>query len=108
MNTKKKKNNTRIIANDPMQQELDNLPDIVCEKEDIICSMKEEAEVSKNWINDGILRRYIKKSGDKRLSVRTRKLIKVKSCVTYINYSKDLHKKLRKQVKLLLSEVQEK
>ncbi len=106
MNTKKKKNNTRIIANDPMQQELDDLPDIACEKEDIIYSMKEEAEFSKNWISDGLLRRYINKTGDKRLSVRTRKLIKVKSYVTYINYSKELHKRLRKQVKLLLSEIQ--
>jgi hypothetical protein len=90
-----------------IKNELNSLPDIACEKEDITCAMKDEAEFSRSRINDSLLRRYIKQTGDNRLNARTRKLIKIKSYDTYISLRKKLHKDLKRQVKELLLEVQE-
>jgi len=107
MNTKERREDTKIKAKNSMQIELDKFPDIGCEKEDIVCAMKDEAEFSRNWINDSLLRRYIKKSGDDRLDAKTRKLIKLKSYETYISYSKELRRDLCKQTKILLSNIKE-
>lgn len=90
-----------------IKQELDNLPDIDSEEEDIVCAMRDEAEFSRNWINDCILRQHSKKIGDNRLNARTRKLIKVKSYMTYIGLSKKLQNNLKRKEKALLSEIQE-
>ena len=95
------------MSNHTIKQELDNLPDIDSEEEDIVCAMNDEAEFSRNWINDCILRRYSKKIGDNRLSARIRKLIKIKSYMTYIGLSKKLQNNLRRKEKALLSEIQE-
>ena len=63
-----------------LKQTLNDLPEVgSCEKEDITCAMKDEAEFSSNWIHDSLLRRYIKKTDDIRLSADTRKLIKTKT-----------------------------
>jgi len=95
------------MGNNIIKQELNDLPEIACEKEDIIFAMKDEAEFLRNWINDSLLRRYVKKTGDKRLNARMRNLIKIKSYDTYINLSKSLHKDLKKQVKEHLLDIQE-
>ena len=96
------------MKSDNIKQELDALPDLGCEEEDIICSIRDEAEFSRSWINDCILRRHIKKTGEVRLSADTRKLIKAKSYDDYIALSKSLQRNLKKQAKALISEIQKK
>ena len=103
MSTKK---DNKVMNINAIREQLNSFPDIICEKEDIICAMKDEAEFSRAWVNDGLLRRYIKETGDKRLDVRTRKLIKIKSYNTYIDLSNQLRKSLQKQKKELLSEIE--
>ena len=75
-----------------LKQTLKDMPDIGCEEEDIAYSMQEEAEFSRSWINDALLRRYIRKTGEERLSADTRKLIKARSYDDYIALSKRIHR----------------
>lgn len=90
-------------------QTIENIPDVGrCEKEDIINAMQENAEFSRSWINDSILRRYIKKTGDERLNADTRKLIKAKSYDDYIELSKSIQRNLKKQAQALLEEIRNK
>jgi len=92
-----------------IKRTLNDLPDVgSCEKEDITHAMKDEAEFSSSWIHDSILRRYIRKTGDERLSADTRKLIKAKSYDDYIALSKCIHRMLQKKAKALLFEVHKK
>ena len=93
------------MKNTAIEQELESLPDLGCEGEDIAHAMRDESEFSRNWINDCILTRHIKKTGNDRLSAKTRKLIKIKSYTTYISLSKKLCNDLQKQMKKLLSEI---
>lgn len=92
-----------------LKQTLNALPDVgSCEKEDIIRAMNDEAEFSSSWIHDSLLRRYIKKTGDERLSADTRKLIKAKSYDDYIALSKRIHRTLQGKAKALLTDIQSK
>jgi len=75
------------------------------EEEDIAYTMRDEAEFSRSWINDCLLRQYSKKTGEKRLSINTRKLIKVQSYNEYIRLGKELHQKLRIKAQVLLDEI---
>ena len=104
---KKISKHNEMLVNSALQEELDNLSEIVCEKEDIVGSMKDEAGFSRNWINDALLRRYIKKTGDNHLNAKTRKLIKIKSYLIYFNYSREVREELSKQIAPLISEIQE-
>ncbi len=90
-----------------LKQTLNDLPEVgLCEKEDITRAMKDEAEFSSSWIHDSLLRRYIKKTGEERLSADTRMLIKAKSYDDYIALSKRIHCDLRKKMKALLPDIQ--
>jgi len=92
-----------------LKQTLSDLPDVgLCEKEDITRAMQDEAEFSSSWIYDSLLRRYIRKTGDERLSADTRKLIKAKSYDDYIALSKCIHRALQENAKALLSEIKDK
>lgn len=91
-----------------IKQTLNDLSDVGCEEEDIVYAMREEVEFSRSWINDSILRCYIRKTGDKRLSADTRELIKVKSYDTYISFSEELQRDLMKQIEALKLGIQNK
>ncbi len=77
------------------------------EEEDIAYTMRDEAEFSRNWINDCLLRQYSKKAGEERLSVNTRKLIKVQSYNEYLRLGKELHRKMKEQAQTLLDEIKD-
>ncbi len=97
------------MTSEKLKQTLNDLPDVgSCEKEDITRTMEDDAEFSSNWIHDSILRRYIKKTGEDRLSTDTSKLIKAKSYDDYIALSKRIHRKLQEKAKTLLFEVHKK
>ncbi len=93
MGTEKTKQSCRMID------------EIGYEEEDIAYTMRDEAEFSRSWINDCLLRQYSKKTGEKRLSVNTRKLIKVQSYNEYIRLGKELHQNLRATAQNLLDEI---
>jgi hypothetical protein len=78
------------------------------EEEDIAYSMRDEAEFLRSWINDCLLRQYIRKSGNDRLDANTRKLIKVTAYNEYIRLSQKLHKDLKMIAQALLSEIKNK
>ena len=92
-----------------IKQTLNDLPDVgSCEKEDIMYAMEDAAEFSTSWIHDAILRRYVSKTGDKRLNADTRKLIKARSYDDYITLSKCIHRTLQEKARALLSDIQNK
>jgi len=89
-----------------LKQTLNDLSDVgSCEKEDITHAMEDNAEFSSSWIHDSLLRRYIKKTGDERLSADTRMLIKAKSYDDYIALSKRIHRDLKGKAEALLFKV---
>ena len=86
---------------------LDALPDVGgCEKEDIACSMKEEADHMIYWIKDSILDKHKKETGNTRLSAKTRKLVQVKAYETYIGFHANVRRRIRKAANDLLSSLE--
>lgn len=91
-----------------VKQSLDALPDMGCELEDIAHSMRDEAESMRRWINDCILRQHMKNLGHDRLSANTRKLIKAKSYVSYIDLSRQITRDMQHHLKALMAEIKTK
>jgi hypothetical protein len=67
--------------------------------------MRDEADFSRNWINDCLLRQYTKKTGETQLNINTRKLIKVQSYNEYIRLANELHQTLKATEQALLDEI---
>lgn len=88
-----------------VKQSCEIVHEIGHEEEDIAYSMRDEAEFSRSWINDCILRQHTRKSGNDRLSANTRKLIKVQSYNEYIRLSQKLHRDLKVIAQALLDEI---
>ncbi len=93
------------MGNEKTKQSYKMLEEIGYEEEDIAYSMRDEAEFSRNWINDCILRQHMRKSGNDRLSANTRKLIRVQSYKEYIRLSQKLHRDLKVIAQALLDEI---
>ncbi|MBI1300064.1 MAG: hypothetical protein GC137_00260 [Alphaproteobacteria bacterium] len=93
------------MRSDTVKQALNDLPSMDNEQIDILCSMRDDADSIRKWINDCILRQHIKKIGTDRLSAETRTLIKVKSYDAYIGLSLGIHRDMQDTADALLSDI---
>ncbi len=93
------------MRNSNTKQEPKTVERIGCEEQDIAYTMSEEAAFSRNWINDCLLRQYVRKTGEKRLCANTRKLIKMQSYNEYIRLSSRLRRSLEAKAQNLRDEI---
>ncbi len=93
------------MSNNNTKQEPKIVEKIGYEEEDIAYTMRDEAEFSRNWINDCLLRQYVRKTCEKRLCANTRKLIKVQSYNEYIRLSTRLRRSLKAKAQNILDEI---